>query len=116
MHQSFNLPGLNVIYAEKPYFYRSAEAGETEEAYCNRLIADLENLIQAEGADTIGAMIAEPIIGAGGVRDTTGRLFPLYSRTSCPPWYPSARRRSCLWLRAQWTLVPIAKPMASYST
>ena len=92
MHQSFNLPGLNVIYAEKPYFYRNAEAGETEEAYCNRLIADLENLIQAEGADTIGAMIAEPIIGAGGVCDTTGRLFPPYSRTSCPPWYPSARR------------------------
>ncbi|KAA0686899.1 aminotransferase class III-fold pyridoxal phosphate-dependent enzyme [Neorhizobium sp. P12A] len=67
MHESFNLPGLNVIYAEKPHFYRNAEAGEDEEAYCNRLIADLESLIEAEGADTIAAMIAEPIMGAGGV-------------------------------------------------
>jgi 4-aminobutyrate---pyruvate transaminase len=67
MHESFNLPGLNVIYADKPHFYRNAEAGETEESYCNRLIANLENLIQAEGADTIAAMIAEPIMGAGGV-------------------------------------------------
>jgi 4-aminobutyrate--pyruvate transaminase len=76
MHESFNLPGLNVIYAEKPHFYRNAEAGENEEAYCNRLIADLESLIEAEGADTIAAMIAEPIMGAGGVVTPPAGYFP----------------------------------------
>ncbi|WP_105431546.1 aminotransferase [Neorhizobium sp. T6_25] len=76
MHESFNLPGLNVIFAEKPHFYRNCEAGESEEAYCNRLIADLENLIQKEGADSIAAMIAEPIMGAGGVVTPPAGYFP----------------------------------------
>ena len=30
-------------------------------------MADLEAMIAAEGADTIGAFIAEPVMGAGGV-------------------------------------------------
>jgi 4-aminobutyrate--pyruvate transaminase len=67
MHESFNLPGLNVVYAEKPHFYKNGLPGETEEAYCDRLIANLEALISNEGAETIAAMIAEPVMGAGGV-------------------------------------------------
>lgn len=76
MHESFNLPGLNVVYTEKPHFYKNGFPGETEEAYCNRLIADLERVIAAEGADTIAAMIAEPIMGAGGVVTPPTGYFP----------------------------------------
>ncbi|EHK78889.1 adenosylmethionine-8-amino-7-oxononanoatetransaminase [Sinorhizobium meliloti CCNWSX0020] len=76
MHESFNLPGLNVIYAEKPHFYKNGLPGETEEAYCNRLVGELENLIAAEGPDTIAAMIAEPIMGAGGVVTPPAGYFP----------------------------------------
>ncbi|MGN7295440.1 aminotransferase [Rhizobium sp. SAFR-030] len=76
MHKSFNLPGLNVVFAEKPHFYKNGLPGETEEAYCDRLIADLESLIAAEGADTIAAMIAEPIMGAGGVVSPPAGYFP----------------------------------------
>lgn len=76
MHESFNLPGLNVIYTEKPHFYRNGRPGETEEAYCLRLLAELESLIEAEGADTIAAMIAEPIMGAGGVVTPPEGYFP----------------------------------------
>lgn len=76
MHESFNLPGLNVIYTEKPHFYRNGLPGESEEGYCDRLVADLENLIATEGADTIAAMIAEPIMGAGGVVTPPAGYFP----------------------------------------
>ncbi len=76
MHESFNLPGLNVVYAEKPHFYRNALPGETEGDYCDRLIADIESIIDTEGADTIAAMIAEPIMGAGGVVLPPANYFP----------------------------------------
>ncbi|MBW9054666.1 aminotransferase [Rhizobium mesosinicum] len=76
MHESFNLPSLNVVYAGKPHFYKNALPDETEEAYCNRLIDDLETLIASEGADTIAAMIAEPIMGAGGVVSPPADYFP----------------------------------------
>lgn len=79
MHESFNLPGLNVIYAEKPHFYKHGMPGESEEAYCDRLIADLESLITAEGFDTIAAMIAEPVMGAGGVVTPPPGYFPRVS-------------------------------------
>lgn len=67
MHRSFNLPDVNVLHVERPHHYRGAQAGETEEAYATRLAEDLERTILSEGADTIAAMIAEPIMGAGGV-------------------------------------------------
>ncbi|KSV89613.1 aminotransferase [Sinorhizobium sp. GL28] len=76
MHESFNLPGLNVLYAQKPHFYKYGLPGESEEAYCGRLIVDLENLIAAEGPDRIAAMIAEPIMGAGGVVTPPAGYFP----------------------------------------
>ncbi|MFB2553861.1 aminotransferase [Ensifer soli] len=66
-HKAWSLPSDSVVYAECPHYYRFAAEGETEEAFCNRMIADLEGIIAREGADTIGAFIAEPIMGTGGV-------------------------------------------------
>jgi 4-aminobutyrate--pyruvate transaminase len=40
---------------------------ETTEHFVDRLIAGLEDVIRTEGADTIAAFIAEPILGAGGI-------------------------------------------------
>lgn len=67
MHESFNLPGLGIVYAAKPHFYRGAAPGESEEDYARRLAVELEAQILEEGPETIAAMIAEPIMGAGGV-------------------------------------------------
>ncbi|SFU74131.1 4-aminobutyrate---pyruvate transaminase [Aliiroseovarius crassostreae] len=68
MKDGFNLPKTDgVVQVSCPSYYRNADAGETEAAYCDRLIDEVADVIAAHGADTIAAMIAEPIIGAGGV-------------------------------------------------
>jgi 4-aminobutyrate---pyruvate transaminase len=41
--------------------------GQNEQETVDRLIAHLEHVIDAEGADTIAAFIGEPILGAGGI-------------------------------------------------
>ena len=50
-----------------PHYYSEGLPGETEVQFVDRLLAELEQLILQEGAETIAAFIAEPIQGAGGV-------------------------------------------------
>ena len=67
-HTGFDLPlGVGILHVDTPHFYRGAGAGESETEYAARLAQQLEDLILAEGADTIAAFIAEPVMGAGGV-------------------------------------------------
>src|SRR5206468_12007268 len=66
-HDDFDLPIDRVIHADAAYHYRGAEAGESEEAYAERLAANLEALIRREDPDTVAAFFAEPVMGAGGV-------------------------------------------------
>ena len=67
MHWDFDLPMIPVVRAGCPHFYKFAEDGESEEDFATRMAEDLEALILEEDPDTIGAMIAEPMQGAGGV-------------------------------------------------
>ncbi len=66
-HKDFNLPIANVLHTESPDYFRHAHDGESELAFSARRANELETLIDKEGADTIGAFIAEPVLGAGGV-------------------------------------------------
>ncbi len=66
-HTDFDLPIPGIVRADAAYYYRGAQAGESEEAYAARLAAALEALIVREGPDTIAAFFAEPVMGAGGV-------------------------------------------------
>ncbi len=66
-HKSFGLPLDFARFADCPHYYRNAEAGETEEAFSGRMAENLAVLIEREGPETIAAMIAEPLQGAGGV-------------------------------------------------
>ena len=66
-HKGFDLPRPMVLHTEAPHFFREAKVEETEEEFCVRLADALEHLILKEDPDTIAAMIAEPIQGAGGV-------------------------------------------------
>ncbi len=59
------LPGF--IHTITPHHYHGAEPGESEEAFATRCADELEKLIVAEGPDTVAAMFAEPVMGAGGV-------------------------------------------------
>jgi 4-aminobutyrate--pyruvate transaminase len=67
VHRDFGLPLPDTLHTECPHFYRYGADGETEEAFATRLAVELERLILREGPDTVGAFIAEPIMGAGGV-------------------------------------------------
>lgn len=66
-HKAWNLPEADVVYTSCPHYYRFAHDGESEAAFCDRLIAELEAIIEREGPETIGGFIAEPIMGTGGV-------------------------------------------------
>ncbi|NQV21560.1 MAG: aspartate aminotransferase family protein [Rhodospirillales bacterium] len=65
--QDFDLPIHNILHTDCPNYYRNAEPGESEEEYATRLAGNLEKMIEREGADTVAAFIAEPVMGAGGV-------------------------------------------------
>ncbi|NDZ17284.1 aspartate aminotransferase family protein [Variovorax sp. WS11] len=66
-HRDFDLPIERILHVDCPHHYRHAQLGESEEAFATRLADALEARILAEGPDTVGAFIAEPVMGAGGV-------------------------------------------------
>jgi 4-aminobutyrate--pyruvate transaminase len=67
VHRDFGLPLPDALHAGCPHHYRHALPDESEQAFAARLAVELERLILREGPDTIGAFIAEPVMGAGGV-------------------------------------------------
>jgi len=85
-HQHFDLPldALGILRVDATHYYRQGMPGETEEEFASRLVAQIEELILREGPDTVAAMIAEPVTGAGGVvlppRGYWEKLQPLLKR------------------------------------
>ena len=69
MHSHFDLPvdALGILRADCPHYFRGRVGAETEEEFVARLLKNLQQLIHDEGADTIVAFVAEPLMGAGGV-------------------------------------------------
>jgi len=65
-HAGFDLPLPFVKHTTAPRPLWEG-AGLTDAEFVSRLVDDLEQLIQAEGPETIGAMVVEPVMGAGGV-------------------------------------------------
>ncbi len=66
-HKKFDLPLAQVIHTEAPYYYRRPDLDMSEEAFTAHCVAELEALIEREGADTIAAFIGEPVLGTGGI-------------------------------------------------
>ena len=69
MHSHFDLPveALGILRADCPHYFRGKVGDESEDEFVSRLLKSLEKLIFEEGAETIAAFIAEPLMGAGGV-------------------------------------------------
>jgi L-2,4-diaminobutyrate transaminase len=67
VHAAFDLPLKGVLHTETPHYYWNAEPGQSEEEFSKSLAEKLEQLILAEGPETVAAFIAEPVMGAGGV-------------------------------------------------
>jgi len=65
--RDFDIPIDGILHTDCPHYYRYAEAGESEEDFASRCADNLEQLILAEGPDTVAAFFAEPVMGAGGV-------------------------------------------------
>ncbi|HEX7300007.1 MAG TPA: aminotransferase [Solirubrobacteraceae bacterium] len=76
MHRSFDLPLDGILHTRAPYRLWEAQPGEDDAAFSARLAAELEELILAEGPDTVAAFIAEPVQAAGGVIVPPAGYFP----------------------------------------
>jgi len=66
MHAKFGLPMDDYLKLSIPNYYRFHQDGENEEEFSARLAMEFEDLVLAEGPDTIAAFIAEPMQSGGG--------------------------------------------------
>jgi adenosylmethionine-8-amino-7-oxononanoate aminotransferase len=63
--EQFGEPAFPVAHVANTNAFRAPD-GEDEDAFCRRLLAELEATIQAEGPETVGMIIMEPVQNAGG--------------------------------------------------
>lgn len=66
-HDAFDLPRAPILHTEAPYYFRRTDRSQTEEEFTVHCAARLEEMILAEGPDTIAAFWAEPVLGTGGI-------------------------------------------------
>lgn len=75
-HKDFDLPIARIRHVDCPHYYRFAQDGESEAEFVARLAKNLEDVILAEGPDSVAGFFAEPIMGAGGVILPPKDYFP----------------------------------------
>ncbi|NNE89955.1 MAG: aminotransferase class III-fold pyridoxal phosphate-dependent enzyme [Silicimonas sp.] len=66
-HKKFDLPLAQVLHTQAPYYYHRVHPKQSEAEFTAHCVAELEALIEREGADTIAAFIGEPVLGTGGI-------------------------------------------------
>ncbi|HEX5935980.1 MAG TPA: aminotransferase class III-fold pyridoxal phosphate-dependent enzyme, partial [Pseudorhizobium sp.] len=66
-HNAFDLPRAPILHTEAPYYFRREDRSMSEEQFSQHCADKLEEMILAEGPDTIAAFIGEPILGTGGI-------------------------------------------------
>ncbi|WP_448952435.1 aminotransferase [Labrys neptuniae] len=66
-HNLFDLPKPPILHTEAPYYFRRADRSQSEEQFADHCAQKLEEMILAEGPDTVAAFIGEPVLGTGGI-------------------------------------------------
>ncbi|MFC3166339.1 aspartate aminotransferase family protein [Ciceribacter thiooxidans] len=66
-HDHMDLPLPHIVHTGAPHHYWGANANETEREFAARRAAELDQLIEELGPDNVGAFIAEPVLGTGGI-------------------------------------------------
>ncbi|WP_445681488.1 aspartate aminotransferase family protein [Radicibacter daui] len=66
-HHAFDLPRAPILHTEAPYYFRRADRSQTEEEFSQHCADKLEEMILAEGPETVAAFIGEPVLGTGGI-------------------------------------------------
>lgn len=66
-HRKFDLPLDRILHTEAPYYFRRSDRNMTEAEFTAHCAAELEAMIEREGAGTIAAFIGEPVLGTGGI-------------------------------------------------
>jgi L-2,4-diaminobutyrate transaminase len=66
-HKAFDLPLTQVRHTEAPYYYGRQDRSLSEEQFSQHCADKLEEMILAEGPETVAAFIGEPMLGTGGL-------------------------------------------------
>ncbi|MGM1053297.1 MAG: aminotransferase [Pseudomonadota bacterium] len=68
-HDQFDLPMAGILHTEAPYYYQRAgeQEGMSEREFSAHCAHKLEEMIVAEGPETVAAFIGEPVLGTGGI-------------------------------------------------
>ncbi|MEX2746477.1 aspartate aminotransferase family protein [Rhizobium mongolense] len=66
-HDHMDLPLSQIAHTGVPHHYWGGNPGETEREFSARRAAELHHLIEQLGPDNVGAFIAEPVLGTGGI-------------------------------------------------
>ncbi len=66
-HAHFDLPLERIKHSVAPYYYHRHDSEMNELEFSHYCAEQLETLILNEGPDTVAAMIAEPVLGTGGI-------------------------------------------------
>ncbi|MCC4299094.1 aspartate aminotransferase family protein [Aurantimonas coralicida] len=66
-HNAFDLPRAPILHTEAPYYFRREDRSMSKEQFSQHCADKLEEMILAEGPDTVAAFIGEPILGTGGI-------------------------------------------------
>jgi L-2,4-diaminobutyrate transaminase len=66
-HAHMDLPVAGILHTGVPHHYWGAERGEGELEFSQRRARELDALIEQQGPETVGAFIAEPVLGTGGL-------------------------------------------------
>lgn len=75
-HKKFDLPLDGVLHTCAPYYFRRENLAQSEAEFVADCVAELERLIEREGADTIAAFIGEPVLGTGGIVPPPAGYWP----------------------------------------